>query len=702
VAAGERALEVTLDHAGPAPRLVLEWSPPRRSGGLPDGSFEPVPPRLLGPPGSALLWRLTDLLALACAGLAALLVLRLPWAAPRPLPAPTPVTRRQLAASLIGYALLAAAMTWPLISDPARLGVVDRPDGRLNTWILAWDVHALTHAGVGLFDAPAFHPLPDALAFSENLLLMAALALPAVMLGGPVLGYNAAWLLSLVASALGAELLVRRATGDRRAAFVAGALFAFGAHRWSNTAHLHAHATLFLPLALLACDRFLARPGVRRGLLVGVLVALQGLASVYLGAITAAAAALLALLALPSSPRPARLLRLLPGALLAAAVLAPVAAPYLRMRAFQGAEFDLEAVKLYATTPESWLASGAWPWFEATRRHLPPERVRDPLFPGAVPLCLGVAGLAVAPRRYRAAALALALAAFVLSLGPATPLYRWLHENLLLFRGIRALARFAVLPALALAVLAGLAVAGRRRAAPIALALGVIEAWSAPLTLGRWQGPSPAARRLAGGDGAVAALPLGAGDTQAMLDATAHFRPLLNGDSGFIPRPYTRAMELLEDGVDAEAIRFLRAVAVTRVVAAEGLALPVLEQVGGLTLHALPPGPVARAPRAATLRPTRWQRGAALLDLGAILEVSRVTFETSDAPWVAAPRVEVSSDGRRWRAIEARASLADATLALYRDPRRGLGELRFEPVAARYLRLDPRLPARRGALGAGL
>jgi hypothetical protein len=45
-----------------------------------------------------------------------------------------------------------------------------------------------------------------------------------------------------------------------------------------------------------------------------------------------------------------------------------------------------------------------------------------------------------------------------------------------------------------------------------------------------------------------------------MLDGLAHRRPLVNGDSGFIPRPYDRAMELLEHGPDAEAQRFLRAV----------------------------------------------------------------------------------------------------------------------------------------------
>jgi hypothetical protein len=81
--------------------------------------------------------------------------------------------------------------------------------------------------------------------------------------------------------------------------------------------------------------------------------------------------------------------------------------------------------------------------------------------------------------------------------------------------------------------------------------------------------------------------------------------------------------------------------------------------------------------------------------------VERVAFELSDAPWVAPPIVEASLDGVLFEPVDARASLADATLSLYRDPRRGRGEVRFSPREARFLRLDPRLPARPGALEVG-
>ena len=117
------------------------------------------------------MWGLTDALALAVAGLAGVLAWMTPWEAPRRLPSPRPVTAAEIAVSVAGYVLLLAVMSWPLVRDLAHTGPMDRPDGRLNAWILAWAGETLWTDPARVFQAPAFHPLPDALAFSENLLL---------------------------------------------------------------------------------------------------------------------------------------------------------------------------------------------------------------------------------------------------------------------------------------------------------------------------------------------------------------------------------------------------------------------------------------------------------------------------------------------------------------------------------------------------
>lgn len=699
---GRGAHEIAVDYerVGPGPRLRVGWQPPR-SGLLGLSRDETIPPRRLGEPRPQLLWWLTDALAWAAAALVALLALLLPWDEPRALRVARPVSWTEIAVSLAGQLAVLGFMSWPLLLDPAGRGLFGQPDGRLNAWILAWDAHALLSEPWRLFQAPIFHPLPDALAFSENLLLPALLALPAQLWGGPALAYNLALLLGDAVSGLGVQLLVRRVSGDRLAAFAGGALFAAGVQRWVNMAHLHAQFTPFLPFALLAFDRFLEKRSLPRALAVGLLLALQGMSSVYLGAISATLLAVgVALAWLAGRCRPSDLARLAAGFALAAALLWPLARPYLRMRAFQGEEFTLATVANYATTPESYLA-GAGPWYESlSRRQLDPDRVRDPLFPGVLPLLLGVAGLAVAPRRYAALALAGSLVAVTLSLGPETALYRWLHDNLLLFRGIRALARFALVPVLALSVLTGLALSGRGALRGLALVLLLAEARVAPIGYAPYTPPSAAARWLGAGSGAVAVLPLGRDDTTAMLDALAHFRPLVNGDSGFMPRPYARAMELLDDRSDDEALRFLRALGVANVVSAEERPWPRAVRFDATSVYAVAPGEAARAPEAAPAQATLWTSGGTIVDLSNEREVGRATFEIGAGDWLERPRLELSGDGVAWREVAAHASLADATLALYSDPRHGRGELRFAPQRARFLRLDPRLPARPGTFGA--
>lgn len=614
------------------------------------------------------------------------------WDRPLSLPIAGRVTRREIGWSLAGHAIAVALMSWPLVAGLASTGVTDRPDGRLNAWILAWDAHAIVHAPSQLFQAPIFHPLPDALAFSENLLLPAVLGVPAILLGGPVLGYNLVLLASLVLSGLGGQLLARRASGDRWAAFVGGVFFAAGAHRWTRLAHLHAQVTIFMPLALIALDRFHERRTWRRALVVGLMLGLQGLSSVYLGAVTALA---LAVAVAVARFRGRELIKMAAAFVLASAMLAPVAWPYLRMRAHQGQEFSIADVAIYATTLESYAASGTRLYGAVTQRHLDPERVRDALFPGVTLIVLGIVGLARAPRRFQVVTLAASAAAIVFSLGPETALYRFLHEHVVLVRGVRALSRFSLVAVLALSVLAAFALARRKLLSVAALFAFAVESALVPIRYAPVPPPSPAADFLRGRSGAVAYLPLGERDTDVMLEGVVHFRPMLNGDSGFMPRPYSRAMELLLPPLDAEALRYLRAVDVREVVTRGEEQLPLLATFGDERVYGVPDGDRARLPAVATVAgATAWLRDGAVADSGAMRTMARVTFEIGDAEWIADPWVDLSADGVTWERVAATASLADAVVALNADPRHGRGEVRFPPRAARWLRLDPRVPAR--------
>jgi hypothetical protein len=289
----------------------------------------------------------------------------------------------------------------------------------------------------------------------------------------------------------------------------------------------------------------------------------------------------------------------------------------------------------------------------------------------------------------------------VLSLGPETALYRWLHENVVLVRSVRVLTRFALLPMLVLAVLAGLALTGRRRLVVGAALLAMMaESSNLPLSLSRYDGPPPAARWLAGKEGAVLYLPMGDVNTQAMLDGLVHLRPLVNGGGAFVPRPYDRALDMFGGRtLDEEGLRFLRAVDVTHVVSGADLDLPVAASFDGETVYAVPPGPRATVVEAGEAVTTRWTTRHAIVDFGEERLVNGVVFTVGDGAWPERVTVEASVDGESWEEVEAIASLADATLSLYENPRQGRGAVRFAPREARLVRIARSLPMRPGTLG---
>jgi hypothetical protein len=225
------------------------------------------------------------------------------------------------------------------------------------------------------------------------------------------------------------------------------------------------------------------------------------------------------------------------------------------------------------------------------------------------------------------------------------------------------------------------------------------ESSNLPLRLSREDGPPPAARWLAGREGAVVHLPVGEGDTQALLDGLAHRRPLINGGGAFMPRSYDRALDMLGGNtLDDEALRFLRATGVRHVVTREALDLPVAAAFAEETVYEVPDGPAATRVTAGEPAPTRWDARWVTVDLGEVRPVSGLVFELGDGPWNESPRVVVSRDGQAFEEVEARASLADATLSLYRDPRRGRGHVLFGPRDARILRIERAFPIRPGAL----
>lgn len=513
------------------------------------------------------------------------------------------VRNRGLAALAL-FALLAVAHTWPLALAPATTGRTDNADTLLNAWILAWVPHALVTQPLHLFDANIFFPAGDTLAFSEHLFAPAILGAPLTWAGAPpLLVHNLVLIAGLAFTGWAWCVLGWRWTRDPFAAVFVGTVAAFNTHTLTRLPHVQAMHVEFLPFALLALDHLISERGTRRqaaGLAAGF--ASQALCSGYLLVLSALSLVVTALARIGEWARPGRAARfiVLSGAAAVASVLAltPFLLPYLRVQRAEGLTRSLEEVALYSAAPSSYLSTAA-------RLHQAlwagdVYSSSDALFPGVAVLALAawavVRGVAWRDARARAM-LAVAIVSFAASLGPHLPGYATAWAWIPLLQGIRSVSRFGYLVIVGLAVVAGIGLAHARRAlqpSPLltdgvacppaggrraALALGVaavivaqLDAWRAPIGLTTYEGVPRIYSALADErDAVVAEIPFPIPErvdrnATAVIGSTRHWKPLLNGYSGFTPASYIEHARVLRDFPDARSWAMLRDVGVTHLV----------------------------------------------------------------------------------------------------------------------------------------
>lgn len=522
--------------------------------------------------------------------------------------------RDRRGAALGLFTLLALAHTWPLVTAPATLSRTDSADGLLNQWILGWVAHAIVTHPLALFDANIFFPEPRTLAFSEHLAVPALFSAPIFWAGGsPVLAYNVTVWIGLALTGWTTALVLQRWTGDWYAALVAGSLAAFNTETLTRMAHVQAMHVEFLPLALLALDDVLRRGERRDAWRLGGWAALQMLCSGYLLVMTGIALVIGALVRAnewTGSRLRSRLPHLLVAGVMALAICAPFLFQYYKVQHDQGLTRSVDEVRLYSGVWQNFIASGArlhydtWnaPWYRAAN---------SAAFPGVVPWLLAIVALAtgIAWRDRRARMwLGIGLVGAALSFGPSLPGYSLLYDAIPVLQGIRAVARFALLPLLAVGVLAAFGLAalrvrltsnGRTRAAQVLGVAAVMavnaENARAPMTFVRFGGIPPVYTALAGQPGAVVAeLPFPEPgrvtvNAAAVHASIAHWRPLLNGYSGYTPRSYVEHYIAFQGFPDPSSIEALRRAGVTHIVVDVSQvpdAVAALQKVSGVTLIA--------------------------------------------------------------------------------------------------------------------
>jgi hypothetical protein len=482
------------------------------------------------------------------------------------------------------FVALAVVHTWPLASDPAHLSRNDNGDTVFNEWVMAWVVHQAPHDPVHLFDANILYPARSTLAYSDALLAQSALAAPVLWLGGsPVLAYNLVLIAGFALTGWAMCFVVERWTGSWLAGIVAGLIFGFNGHTLTRLPHLQAQHAEFLPLAMLALDQLLRRPGPRSAVRLGAWVALQALASIYLLVFTAIALGAATLTRprewLGSRFRPAsRALAL--GIGVSAIVLIPLLLPYWRVSRELGFTRGLEGMSFYAAKLADYLATPA-------RIHMTAWSARfftgNAFFPGALALVLAAAALGsgVAFRDVRARmCLAAGLVGVYLSFGTKLPGYALLYHALPLLQAVRHVSRFGYLGIFSTAALAGFGVIVLRDRVPprlwpplaaLILFVAAAEPLAAPLGLTYFGRVPRIYEHVPGRPGVVVAeLPFYPSASvflhaPYMLNSTANWRPLVNGYSGFLPPSFYEHARAFAAFPQAPAVDALRRAGVTHV-----------------------------------------------------------------------------------------------------------------------------------------
>jgi hypothetical protein len=497
--------------------------------------------------------------------------------------------------ALLFFVVLTVQMTGAIWNNAGRT-IEGWGDALLQVWTLDWTAHALATDPFNLFNANAFYPYHNSLAFSETLFGQAIFVTPLIWLtNNPVLAYNLLLLASFVLSGWGMYLLVSHLTGSKEAGLVAGVIFAYFPHRYGQLSHLHLLATQWMPFTLLFLSRYFRDKKWTDLALFGLFFTLQFWSSTYLGLFLAVVVGLYLLFRIgvrgqrsgvrkkerpkfsASSVYSAVSFQIGICLLLVGLAILPFYLPYLQVQNELGferspAEVDSFSAQwfYYLDVPKEnklnqWVyqpITGDWQWWDSSRGG---ERG---LYLGFFALILGIMGMVLAWRQRKTqpqsifyAGLAILAVSFTFgttwrtSFGDLPLPYALLYNFVPGFAGLRVPVRFIYVVALAVAVLAGITVAGlisrlrlkKWRTAVLVVPLIGLMCLEYVSDVGLIDSnilssaPPPAIAYTAQNPGVVLNVPLSGSDNSNLFYqywSRASWQPVMNGFSGFMPPAY--------------------------------------------------------------------------------------------------------------------------------------------------------------------
>jgi hypothetical protein len=471
---------------------------------------------------------------------------------------------RELSLVLLGFGALTVALTSPLAFHLGTVGRVDNGDGQLSIWNVAWVARTLVVDPWHVFDANIFYPHRWTLAYSETNLGAGALAIPMYWAtGNPYAAHNFVVLLSFVLSGAGTYYLVRYLVHDRWAATISAICFAYCPYMFGHTPHIQLLMSAGLPLSQLAFHRVADRPSGLRGAVLGLTMATQALFCGYYAVFVMLTVGFSVLLIaatrrLWTDARYWTAIAVAAGVAIAMAL--PLYLPYLSLQRATDFTRSLDEARRYSADGRTYLASGSYAhaWMLKLIGHW-----GELLFPGFVASIFGLAGAVFGwfarGRRRELSVLYASLGGLSCwaSLGPRAGLYSALYSAIPVFTFLHAPSRFGLVVTLALSVLAGIAITAllagvsRPTLVGIVLAIAATAELVVPLHFPRVEPIETVYRVLAAlPRGAVLEMPVYSSKfaflrTQYMLSSTAHWMPLVDAYSDYIPQDFNDQAEIL-------------------------------------------------------------------------------------------------------------------------------------------------------------
>lgn len=486
---------------------------------------------------------------------------------------------------------------------------IEKNDGRLLAWTVSWDIHKLLTDPLNIYNANIFYPNANTLTYSEHFIGGSILALPVWLItgGNPAASFNFLMILGYTLNAFCAYILIKYLTKSRLSGIIGGIIFGYCSYRIANFGHLQNMLVFYIPLLVYFFYKYIELRKNKFLTGAGISLLMMSLTSWYHMIFIWAMFVLFLLYFLFRKKLDKKdLIKI--GILIITnlLIILPFALPYFEFNKQNQSAYSINELKTYSadiggylmSPPNTFFGGVVLPWLKITK-----ERWQENInFIGYIALVLSFIavftirkvknGISVTVNKSRLIFAGIGLCFVLLSFGPflhlsdevtRVPLLYWLVFNVLPpIRFIRVTGRFATVVMLFVGILAGFGftkilnkLKSRKSALILASLLGI-------LILGEYYpyhnffkyedvSKTPEIYNQIKSDDSIKALvelPINVGPfetTKYVYYAGVHFKPIVNGYSGYEPKDYNFNKHLFENSLNDFGIVKLIEMGVTHV-----------------------------------------------------------------------------------------------------------------------------------------